>query len=137
MDVSELLDAAKRRKGSLKDIAAELGMHPNRLSDWRAGRLKPNASEIAYLAECAGLPILETVADIESQLDSQHARIWKKALGSLRAAGIAAGLVMGVGTVVASVTPQKAHAAEQQNKMARPAGIEPATPAFGGQYSIH
>jgi hypothetical protein len=24
-----------------------------------------------------------------------------------------------------------------ENQMVRPAGIEPATPAFGGQYSIH
>jgi hypothetical protein len=49
--------------------------------------------------------------------------------------GIAAGVVLGVGAVtLAGVAPQKAQAAEKQNNsVARPAGIEPATPAFGGQ----
>jgi hypothetical protein len=44
---------------------------------------------------------------------------------------------MGATTVVAATAPQKAQTAEEEKKLARPAGIEPATPAFGGQYSIH
>jgi len=124
MDLPELLDAAKRRKGSLKDIAADLGMHPNRLSDWRAGRLKPSASEIAYLAECAGLPVLETVADIESQLDSQHAGIWKRALGNLRAAGVAATVTLGL--AIYSTTPNEADAAVKNFVTSTPAQPAPA-----------
>lgn len=124
MDLPELLDAAKRRKGSLKDIAADLGMHPNRLSDWRAGRLKPSASEIAYLAECAGLPVLETVADIESQLDSQHAGIWKRALGNLRAAGVAATVTLGL--AIYSTTPNEADAAVTNYVTPTPAQAAPA-----------
>ncbi|MFC0398602.1 helix-turn-helix domain-containing protein [Paraburkholderia rhizosphaerae] len=116
MDLPALLDAAKRGKGSLKEIATELGIHPNRLSDWRAGRLKPNASEVAYLAECANLPILETVADIESQLDSQHASIWKKALGTLRAAGVAATLVLGI-AMASMLSPKQATAAEHDGML--------------------
>ncbi len=133
MDLPELLDAAKRRKGSLKDIAAELGMHPNRLSDWRAGRLKPSASEIAYLAECAGLPILETVADIESQLDSQHAGIWKRALGNLRAAGVAATVILGLS--IYSMTPKNASAAVTNFVTTSPADASPALE--NGVHTVH
>ncbi len=124
MDLPELLDAAKRRKGSLKEIATDLGMHPNRLSDWRAGRLKPSASEVAYLAECAGLPVLETVADIESQLDSQHAGIWKRALGNLRAAGVAATVILGLS--IYSMTPRNASAAVTNFVTPSPAEARPA-----------
>lgn len=86
MQIDELLDAAKRKKGSLKEIAEGIDISQARLSDWRAGRRKPDANEIAYLADCAGLPIFETVAEIESQLDSRFSAIWQSALGKLRAA---------------------------------------------------
>jgi hypothetical protein len=89
--------------------------------------------------ELAGLPVFETLAAIETTLEADRASVWLRALGNLRAAGVAAGVVLGVGAVtLAGVAPQKAQAAEKQNNsVARPAGIEPATPAFGGQYSIH
>ena len=132
MDLPELLDAAKRRKGSLKEIAADLGMHANRLSDWRAGRLKPSASEIAYLAECAGLPILETVADIESQLDSQHSGIWKRALGNLRAAGVAATVILGL--AIYSMTPKNASAAV--TNFVTPSPVKAATALNTGPNSV-
>lgn len=90
MDVGELIDAAKRGKGTLGAVAEGLGIHQNRLSEWRKGSRKPDAHEIAYLATCAGLPVLETVAEIEAQLDSRYAPIWQSALGKLRAAGVAA-----------------------------------------------
>jgi hypothetical protein len=51
-----------------------------RLSDWKAGRRKPEASEIAYLADIAGFPILETVAEIEAQMSERHGDVWQKAL---------------------------------------------------------
>ena len=136
MTIAELLDAAKRKQGSLGTVAAQLGVSQSTLSNWRAIRSKPNATEVAMLAEMAELPIFETLAEVEKELDAGgHHSVWDRALGNLRAAGIAAGLVMGTAGVVASVAPQKVQAAEHE--LARPAGIEPATPAFGGQYSIH
>lgn len=97
MTLSELIDMAVERKGSRRAVAAGMHQSPNRLTDWKGGSRKPDAHEIAYLAETAGLPVLETVAEIESQLDERYAAIWRAALGKLRAAGVAAGLVMIVG----------------------------------------
>jgi transposase-like protein len=136
MTIAELLDAAKRKQGSLGTVAAQLGVSQSTLSNWRAIRSKPNATEVAMLAEMAELPIFETLAEVEKELDAGgHRSVWDRALGNLRAAGIAAGVVIGTTGVVASVAPQKVQAAEHE--LVRPAGIEPATPAFGGQYSIH
>ena len=76
------------------------------------------------------------LVEVAKKLDAGgHRSVWDRALGNLRAADIAAGVVIGTTGVVASVAPQKAQAAEHE--VVRPAGIEPATPAFGGQYSIH
>lgn len=109
MNIQELIDAAKRAKGSLGAVAAGLGMHQNRLGDWRAGRRKPDANEIAYLAECAGLPVLETVAEIEAQLNTTYAPIWQAALGKLRAAGVAATVILGL-SISSMMIPSDAHA---------------------------
>jgi hypothetical protein len=51
---------------------------------------EPNASEIAYFTEQAGLPVLKTVAEIEEKFDPRFAQIWERALGSLHAATLAA-----------------------------------------------
>lgn len=79
MDLRELIDKAVEAKGSRRKVAEGLHQNPQRLTDWKAGTRKPDAHEIAYLAECAGLPILETVAEIESQLDARYAPIWQRA----------------------------------------------------------
>jgi hypothetical protein len=89
MTLADLIEAAIESKGSRKIVADGLSQDAQRLTDWKAGRRKPDAHEIAYLAECAGLPILETVAEIESQLDDRYAHIWREALGKMKAAGIA------------------------------------------------
>ncbi len=97
MNISELLDAAKRKQGSLGKVAEAFGFKQTNLSDWRNGRRTPTAGQIAMLAELADLPIFETVAEIESQLDEKHASVWQSALGKLRAAGVAAALILGLG----------------------------------------
>lgn len=99
MDIGELLDAAKRKRGKLKIVADELGVRPTRLSEWRAGTYKPDATQIAQLAELAELPIFETVAQVEASLDqSKGAAVWERALGKLRAAGVAATVILTLGT---------------------------------------
>ena len=85
MNVKELVEAARKATGGYKPIAEGLGMSELRLSDWKAGRRRPEASEIAYLAEIAGFPVLETVAEIESQLSGKHSNVWLKALEDWRA----------------------------------------------------
>ena len=83
MNIDELIDAAKRNKGSMSAVAEGLNMNQTRLSDWRAGRRKPDANEIAYLADSAGLPVFETVGMIQMQLDNRFAPIWQAALKKL------------------------------------------------------
>lgn len=85
MNVKELIELAAQKVGEQKMLAGGLGMHHGRLTDWKAGRRRPEAAEIAYLADIAGLPILETVAEIEAQLSERHSNVWLKALEDWRA----------------------------------------------------
>lgn len=81
MDVKTLIDtAAKVCSQTQAQLAAEMGKSPARISDWRKGHWKPDANEIAFLAEKAGLAVLETVADIEAQLNPTYAAVWKRAV---------------------------------------------------------
>ena len=90
----ELIDKAAEAMGSQRALAAAMNKKPPRLSEWKSGEAKPDAHEIAFLARNAGLPVLETVAEIEAQLDSRYSEIWREALGKLRAAGIAASVAI-------------------------------------------
>lgn len=91
MNVAELIELAKKTSGmTLGQMAAELQIRQDRITEWKKGQFKPAAGEIAYFAEKAGLPVLETVAEIEEVIDPRFSHIWAKALGNLRAAGIAA-----------------------------------------------
>lgn len=95
MKIRELIDAAVKHSGQTQgEIAAELMVKPARLSEWKSGDRKPDANEIAFFAEKAGLPVLETLAEVEAELDARYSHIWAKALGNLRAAGIAATVTM-------------------------------------------
>lgn len=78
MNVVELLDAAKSKAGSLSEVAKRMGKNSGRISEWRSGRTKPDTGEVAYLADIAGLPILETVAEVEREVRPQYANIWAK-----------------------------------------------------------
>lgn len=108
MNLSELIEAAAHKAGSQADLAAEMQKQPARLSEWKKGKHRPDAGEIAYLAEKAGLPILTTLAEIEAQLDEKHSHVWRAALGKLTAAGVAASVLMGS----ALTFPDEANAAQ-------------------------
>ncbi len=111
MDIAELLDAAKRKQGQLQIVAQKMQVAHTTLSNWRARRSKPSATEIAMLAELAELPIFETLAEVERDLEGAKASIWDRALGNLRAAGVAATVILGL-VVFSALTPQPAHAAD-------------------------
>ncbi len=85
MNIRELVEAAQKAVGGYKPLEEGLGMKYTRLSDWKAGRRRPEAAEIAYLAEIAGFPVLETVAEIEAQLSERHAGVWQRAVKEWRA----------------------------------------------------
>lgn len=99
MNVAELLDAAKRKIGTYAEIAKRLGIAPARVSEWRKGTFKPDASQVAQIAEMAGLPVFETVAEIEISVHPEAATVWQRALEKLKTAGVAASsiLIFGMG----------------------------------------
>lgn len=109
MDLQELIEKAAEAQGSLKQLAASMGKHQNRLTEWKKGTHKPDADEIAFMAKAASLPVIQTVAEVQSELDSKYASIWREALGKLTAAGVAAT----VGAVMA-MSPQNANASPSQ-----------------------
>lgn len=106
MDTKTLIDLAKRNSGmSFGEMAAELGYAQQKISEWRKGSFEPSAGVLAYFAEKAGLPVLQTVAEIEEQFDPRFAPIWAKALGNLHAATLAA--TPTIGTATSSMTKDK------------------------------
>jgi transcriptional regulator with XRE-family HTH domain len=106
MNISELLDAAKRQQGRYQDIADKLGVKPPRLSEWKKGVCTPDTSQIALIAEMAGLPVLETVAEIENSLRPNTALIWHRVLGKIKAGGVAAAWLL---TLQLASQPGNAH----------------------------
>lgn len=80
MNIKILIEAALIKVGKRSALALGMKQDAQRISDWKAGRRKPNASEIAYMAHIAGVPILETVAKIEMQMKPEYSKIWEKAL---------------------------------------------------------
>ena len=124
MNVGELLDAAKRKQGSLGAVAQRMGIEQSRLSKWRSGDRKPDAADIMLLAEMAGLPPFETLAQIEQEIDEKNASIWARALGNLRAAGVAATVILGLS--IFSTMPKNASAAVTNFVTPSPAEAAPA-----------
>jgi DNA-binding XRE family transcriptional regulator len=93
MKLDALIDQAKKKSGlTYGEMAAALGVRQDRITEWKSGKHQPRAGTIAYFADLAGLPVLETVAVIEGQFDERLAPIWKRALGNFRAVQAAAGL---------------------------------------------
>lgn len=85
MNIKELIDAASETTGkSQKEFAQELGIQPTRLSEWKSGKCKPDANEIAFFAEKAGLSVMATVAELEAELNPRYASLWKRAVRELR-----------------------------------------------------
>lgn len=80
MDLATLIDVAKENAGSYGAVADRLGKHQNRFSEWKKGVRQPDTGEIATMALIAKLPILQTVAEIESQIHPETAEVWKVAL---------------------------------------------------------
>lgn len=104
MEVLELINRAKQASGlSLGEMAEELNVHQNRITEWKKGTRRPDAGEIAYFAEKAGLDIAETVMEIERRQDARFAAIWERALGNLRAVAATARAAAAAG-----VTPTQA-----------------------------
>ncbi len=80
MDVHQLIDVAKKSAGSYGAVAEKLHKHQSRISEWKKGIGRPDASDIAAMALIAELPVLETVAAVEKTLRPDLAEVWTVAL---------------------------------------------------------
>ncbi len=85
MNVVDLIEAAQGRAGTLGEVAKQLKKPQSRISEWKKGKGKPSAGDIACMAKLAGLPVLITVAMVESDLHPETAPLWEAALGEARA----------------------------------------------------
>lgn len=76
INVPTLIDRAKRESGmTLGQMAKEMHKSQTRFSEWLSGKAEPGTDEIAYLADKAKLPILDTV----QALKPTWAHIWARA----------------------------------------------------------
>ena len=76
MDVPTLIDRAKRESGmTLGQMAKDLHKSQTRISEWLASKAEPSTDEIAYFADKAKLPIIETVIALKPQWTA----VWKRA----------------------------------------------------------
>lgn len=81
MKIEDLIELAKTRSGmNLGEMARELEIPQSKFTAWKKGQYKPGTSEIMYLADKAGLRMMETVAEIETQSHPAFGRIWRKAI---------------------------------------------------------
>lgn len=90
MNFLELLSKAADKTGSQKELAERLGIDAPKISEWKKGKYKPSAEHIALLAEIAGLPVLQTLAEVQADGNPTAAGVWKRALETLKAAGMTA-----------------------------------------------
>ena len=76
--LKDLVEQAGNTIGSYKELAERLNTYPFIISEWKAGRRKPTPYNICYMAEIVGLNPLETLAEIQAELDIENASYWKK-----------------------------------------------------------
>lgn len=85
MNVNSLIEAAQNKAGTLGEVAKKLRKPQSRISEWKKGKGKPSAADIACMARVAGLPVFETLASVEKDLDPETAHLWDAALGEVSA----------------------------------------------------
>jgi transcriptional regulator with XRE-family HTH domain len=81
INVPALIDRAKRESGmTLGQMAKEMHKSQTRFSEWLSGKAEPGTDEIAYLADKAKLPILDTV----QALKPSWAHVWARAAEQIK-----------------------------------------------------
>ncbi len=76
--LTELIEKAKTALGSYGKVAEGCEVRPSIVSEWKSGIRKPTAYQICYMAEIAGLNPLDTLAEIQAELDKEKANYWNK-----------------------------------------------------------
>ncbi len=76
--IKELIEKAKFSLGSYEKLAEATGVRPSVVSEWKAGKRKPDAFKICYMAEIAGLNPLDTLAEVQAEIDKDNSSYWNK-----------------------------------------------------------
>lgn len=86
MHLQNLIEMAAKNIGSYGAMAEKLDKPQSRISEWKKGKGKPDASEIMRLAELAGLEPIGTLLEVEAGKASCYARKKVRTRQSRRAA---------------------------------------------------
>jgi transcriptional regulator with XRE-family HTH domain len=114
MNFLDLLEAAKAKAGSYKAVAERLNVDPPKLSEWKKGRYKPTSEHVVLLAEIAQLPELETLVEVQREINHEQAMVWERLLRKMGQAAAKAGaafLVLGV--IFLGVAPENSQARQE------------------------
>lgn len=76
--ISSLVLEAARTAGTASKLAEKLHTTSSRVSEWKTGRVRPSASEVAYMADLTGKNVFDTLADIEAERDPEFAEFWEE-----------------------------------------------------------
>jgi hypothetical protein len=103
MNITELIALASIRSGKTRGaLSKEMGFaEQSKLSRIANGIKPPTASEIVYLAEQAQLPALETLVEMECQMEPQYSVVWRRALSHAKAAAVS--VTPAIGETVAGI----------------------------------
>lgn len=81
IDVPMLIAKAKQESGlTFGQMAEEMHRSRTRISEWLSAKAEPTSDDIAYLADKARLPIIDTVV----ALRPEWAHVWRKAVSQAR-----------------------------------------------------
>ncbi len=73
----ELIERARWKAGSYKEVAKRMNVDPVILSKIKSGERKPTALDICQLADIAELNVAETLFSVMEKLDTDNAELWK------------------------------------------------------------
>lgn len=74
----QMIEDCKTRLGSYEKLADRLDVMPSAISDFKAGRRKPNVRHIAQMADILKIDQWQAVCVVMEELDTEHNYIWKK-----------------------------------------------------------
>ena len=73
----DLIDRARWKAGSYKNVAERMGITAGRLSDFKHGTRTPSALAICQLADIAELDPREVLFEVMQEIDSENSDKWK------------------------------------------------------------
>ena len=76
--LKDIIELCKIRFGSYEKLAWELDLTPSVISDWKAGRRKPNHLQVMQMADFIGYDKYHVLCLVMEEIDTKNAELWKK-----------------------------------------------------------